>query len=39
MAEAKPIVDVQKALKFTQQPYEKTLTNQDAILYALGIGF
>ena len=39
MVEEKPQVDVQKALTFKQEPYEVTLTNKDAILYALGIGF
>ena len=32
-------VDVAKALSFRQQPYEVLLSNNDAILYALGIGF
>lgn len=32
-------VDVQKALSFKQEPYEVELTNNDAILYSLGIGF
>ena len=31
--------DVKKALSFTQQPYEVTLSAKDAILYSLGIGF
>ena len=39
MAEAKPEVDIPKALSFRQKPYEVELKNSDAILYALGIGF
>ena len=39
MVEAKPVVDVQKALAFKQQPYEVEFSAGDAILYALGIGF
>jgi 3-hydroxyacyl-CoA dehydrogenase/3a,7a,12a-trihydroxy-5b-cholest-24-enoyl-CoA hydratase/multifunctional beta-oxidation protein/peroxisomal enoyl-CoA hydratase 2 len=31
--------DVAKALSFKQKPYEVTLSNNDVILYALGIGF
>lgn len=38
MAEEKK-VNVELALKFTQQPYEVKLSNQDIILYAMGIGF
>ncbi len=39
MVEAKPAMDVAKALTFTAKPYEVKLTFQDAILYSLGIGF
>jgi hypothetical protein len=35
----KPQFDIPKALAFKQQPYEVQLSNQDIILYALGIGF
>lgn len=31
--------DIKKALAFKQTPYEVTLTQNDAILYSLGIGF
>lgn len=37
MAEGK--MNIELALKFRQKPYEVTLTNNDAILYSLGIGF
>jgi hypothetical protein len=37
MAESK--MNIELALKFRQKPYEVTLTNNDAILYSLGIGF
>jgi len=32
-------VNVEQALKFKQAPYEVEFKNNDAILYALGIGF
>ena len=32
-------VDVKKALSFKQDPYEVEFSNNDSILYALGIGF
>ena len=31
--------DIEQALKFTQKPYEVTMSSNDCILYALGIGF
>lgn len=39
MVEAKPKVDIELALSYKQTPYEVELQNNDAILYALGIGF
>lgn len=32
-------VDIEKALAFKQAPYEVEFGNNDAILYALAIGF
>ena len=31
--------DIKKALAFTQEPYEVSISMQDAILYSMGIGF
>lgn len=39
MVDNKPAVDIEKILAFKQDPYEVELQNNDAILYALGIGF
>ena len=39
MAEEEQKVDIKKALAFKQTPYEVELSNNDAILYSLGIGF
>ena len=38
-AATQDVLNVDLVLKFKQAPYEVTLTNKDAILYSLGIGF
>ena len=36
---AKDTVNVEQALAFRQEPYQVDFTNNDAILYALSVGF